>query len=332
MKTTTIQIQKNEMEISFYNGDDFENLLKVLGFKLKWETRESTAVEYSTTVDDVWNEVIMTTSSYTQAEQNARYSVLREFEKKGYITILSYTGSELKSSNYADSYTFESAKIRLTPKGQVQPLWNKKVEDPIIFLNNLITQNNIDSAQVVEVLGFNDIESNEHNSFIRLFSEENYICTIPYRYKVDEVDYIYFNEVFEENNISLNHINKCFWCGLEDEHLPESSDKWECQEIHPLRLGLIKGRHNMPVHNYILNEVEDPTNIKKIADDVDASLSAIFDFETSEVGVPPETVDLYVTGLTVVLVEAIVWLIARGIQTTLWHYNRDTGEYFPQYL
>lgn len=43
-----------------------------------------------------------------------------------------------------------------------------------------------------------------------------------------------------------------------------------------------------------------------------------------------KALDLYVTGLTVALVEVIKVCQATGIQLTLWHYNRDNGEYYPQ--
>lgn len=39
---------------------------------------------------------------------------------------------------------------------------------------------------------------------------------------------------------------------------------------------------------------------------------------------------LYVTGLTVALVEVMNVCKALNIKLTLMHYNRDTGEYYPQ--
>lgn len=44
----------------------------------------------------------------------------------------------------------------------------------------------------------------------------------------------------------------------------------------------------------------------------------------------PLHIDLYVTGLTVALVAVINCCAKEGIDLKLWHFNRDTGEYYPQ--
>lgn len=40
--------------------------------------------------------------------------------------------------------------------------------------------------------------------------------------------------------------------------------------------------------------------------------------------------DLYVTGLTPVLIAVLNYCIEYNIQCTLYHFNRDSGEYTPQ--
>ena len=42
------------------------------------------------------------------------------------------------------------------------------------------------------------------------------------------------------------------------------------------------------------------------------------------------SVDLYVTGLTVALVAVLNVCRQEGVDVTLWHFNRETGEYYPQ--
>ena len=42
------------------------------------------------------------------------------------------------------------------------------------------------------------------------------------------------------------------------------------------------------------------------------------------------SVNLYVTGLTVALVAVINVCHREGIMLTLWHYDRDSGNYYPQ--
>lgn len=41
-------------------------------------------------------------------------------------------------------------------------------------------------------------------------------------------------------------------------------------------------------------------------------------------------IDLYVTGLTVALIAVINCCVDEGIALTLWHFNRESGEYYPQ--
>lgn len=42
------------------------------------------------------------------------------------------------------------------------------------------------------------------------------------------------------------------------------------------------------------------------------------------------SINLYVTGLTVALIAALNVCHTCGIKVTLWHYNRETGDYYPQ--
>lgn len=41
-------------------------------------------------------------------------------------------------------------------------------------------------------------------------------------------------------------------------------------------------------------------------------------------------VNLYVTGLTVALIAALNVCKQEGLNVTLWHYNRETDNYYPQ--
>lgn len=42
------------------------------------------------------------------------------------------------------------------------------------------------------------------------------------------------------------------------------------------------------------------------------------------------SLELYVTGLTVALVEVINYCHENGVELTLMHYNRDTNDYYSQ--
>lgn len=92
-------------------------------------------------------------------------------------------------------------------------------------------------------------------------------------------------------------------------------------------VGLVKGRHEIPAvveagdHWIYDSAVEDPTDVKAISERVAETLSVISH---------EDHIVLYVTGLTVVLVEACNWCIKNNVKLTLMHFNSATGEYFPQ--
>ena len=86
-----------------------------------------------------------------------------------------------------------------------------------------------------------------------------------------------------------------------------------------LIVGLIAGRHELPVEGYIFEQ--DITNV--------------FDFEYIQKTVCKKlggfsNVTVYVTGLTLVTVEVIKFCVSRDINLTLMHFNRELGTYVPQ--
>lgn len=114
-----------------------------------------------------------------------------------------------------------------------------------------------------------------------------------------------------------------------------------------IKMGLIRGRHEMPVDLYILEkDVADPTDIMAIEQAVAERLGEVFEpymgFGTVNVPSAIEYVDvpvrkcvgarldLYVTGLTAVTLAAVNYCHIHQIPVTAWHYNRATGEYVKQ--
>lgn len=89
-----------------------------------------------------------------------------------------------------------------------------------------------------------------------------------------------------------------------------------------IKLGLCRGRHEIPdVEGYIYPQNLDPVNVDGIQQRAyDVLYSNGDDWQLS----------LYVTGLTVALVAVIKACRERDIPLTLYHYNRETGEYYPQ--
>jgi len=110
------------------------------------------------------------------------------------------------------------------------------------------------------------------------------------------------------------------------------------KKMKNLTVGLIRGRHEMPVSKYIFEE-----DIKDMFD-YQAISNHISNFIMNEVGVDywddglvrvrkgVKALTVYVTGLTSVSCELVDVCNKFGVLLTLMHYDRDTGEYRPQYL
>lgn len=113
-----------------------------------------------------------------------------------------------------------------------------------------------------------------------------------------------------------------------------------------IKLGTVKGRHDMPVDGYILESVEDPGDIEGINRDVFKKLAEIFAPHMKEgtvnipnaleyVDVPAyvsgEELDLYITGLTSVAIAAMQFCHQNGITVHPYHYDRDTGSFRRQF-
>lgn len=95
------------------------------------------------------------------------------------------------------------------------------------------------------------------------------------------------------------------------------------QEYSVAEVALCSGRHPIPqaVDGAIFGDViDDPTNTIKM---MMQARRALLNLEV-------KYVDLYVTGLTVALVAVLNAARALDISVTLYHYNRETGEYYPQ--
>lgn len=112
-----------------------------------------------------------------------------------------------------------------------------------------------------------------------------------------------------------------------------------------IKVGLIRGRHEMPVDEYILDEVEDVFDFKLIGHLINLFLE-------NRVGIKVKNVPcinqcdytdvnsfcgenklvIYVTGLTAATAALVEKCARNGVDLTLMHYNAETGEYVPQKL
>lgn len=91
------------------------------------------------------------------------------------------------------------------------------------------------------------------------------------------------------------------------------------EKLVPMTLGAIKGRHPLPVDDYVFDEdIKDIRDLNFMGDKVHEKLRHC------------SALTLYVTGLTVVTTEICSYCSYNNIPLTLLHFDRETGEYFPQ--
>lgn len=85
-----------------------------------------------------------------------------------------------------------------------------------------------------------------------------------------------------------------------------------------MKIGLFKGRHELPVEKFIFEDAVNPTDLVGMRTQIDKKLNNV------------SSVELYVTGLTVATTEVVSYCIGNIIPITLLHYDRDTDSYFKQ--
>lgn len=117
------------------------------------------------------------------------------------------------------------------------------------------------------------------------------------------------------------------------------------QNINTLNLALCEGRHEIPeaTHGSIFGAEISPKFIAKPALLEDYAFSRIWSAceRNGLVESPCDEsegcrivggvhLNIYVTGLTIALVSVLNVCRDEGISVTLYHFNRETGEYYPQ--
>lgn len=93
-----------------------------------------------------------------------------------------------------------------------------------------------------------------------------------------------------------------------------------------ISLGTIKGRHSLPVTDYVFNEeIKDVTDVEKIQQDVDYYFN-----ELSETCKDKIQIILYITGLTVVTLSIVKACKRLDYELVVMHFDRDSNSYFGQ--
>jgi len=89
------------------------------------------------------------------------------------------------------------------------------------------------------------------------------------------------------------------------------------------KIGLIKGRHPLPVDEYILQGEVTDFSPEAVQAGVIEGISSL----NLKIG---QEIDLYITGLTIVSLFAVDHLRRMGITVNVYGYNPSTGEYYLQ--
>lgn len=110
-----------------------------------------------------------------------------------------------------------------------------------------------------------------------------------------------------------------------------------------INAGLIKGRHNMPVENYIFDHIEDVHDYSAMESaivnwlDTHMTLGYVYgqginqcSYDDVQIMASEEELVVYVTGLTPVVASLIKVCALRGVSLTLMNYDNSTGAYVEQ--
>lgn len=114
----------------------------------------------------------------------------------------------------------------------------------------------------------------------------------------------------------------CFYTDLCDKWLDIAPYEPYYEVSYHVSMALCEGRHAIPqaVDGAIFNTVINPLDVEGLQSEAYNKLKAL----------DIKSLDLYVTGLTVALVSVLNACRQLGIVITLYHYDRESDNYYPQ--
>lgn len=114
----------------------------------------------------------------------------------------------------------------------------------------------------------------------------------------------------------------CFYTELCDKWLDVAPYEPYFEEVDHASMALCEGRHEIPqaVDGSIFGNTIDPLDPN--------GLQAEAKSKFRELDI--KSLDLYVTGLTVALISVLNACRELEIEVTLYHYDRESGNYYPQ--
>lgn len=117
--------------------------------------------------------------------------------------------------------------------------------------------------------------------------------------------------------------NNCWGCFYAEE-CPVWNDQQDAEPTQipatEVYMSLCAGRHEIPqaIDGSIFGTELDPLDLAGMETEAAEQLHGVV------------TLNLYVTGLTVALIAVLNVCREQKIKVTLYHYNRETGDYYPQ--
>lgn len=97
-----------------------------------------------------------------------------------------------------------------------------------------------------------------------------------------------------------------------------------------IKLGMIKGRHDLPVDEHLIDKVDNVLDFETMRGAVDERLTDLL--EPYVINGCRHSLTLYVTGLSAVLAEVVRWCARSGAGLTLMHYDFASDSYLPQVM
>lgn len=110
-----------------------------------------------------------------------------------------------------------------------------------------------------------------------------------------------------------------------------------------VKVGLIKGRHAMPVSDYIFHDIDDVMDFKGMDSVVTRFLEETVGIDVANgrainshsyaddaVFVGRHRLVVYVTGLSAALAALVAGCARNGVRLTIMHWDNKSGEYVPQ--
>lgn len=114
----------------------------------------------------------------------------------------------------------------------------------------------------------------------------------------------------------------CFYTELCDKWLDVAPYEPYFEEVDHASMALCEGRHEIPqaVDGSIFGNTIDPLDPNGLQAEAKSKLREL----------DIKSLDLYVTGLTVALISVLNACRELEIEVTLYHYDRESGNYCPQ--